>query len=191
MKRYAVKVVVSSVLLSAVALALFATDVLGPGETQAIKIVAARKLSMTAIGANVGDLRVKVGKGDIKGVAANATAIASLATYLPIVFEKTYSNVYPVPNSQFFFKGADATDFMNLASNLNREAETLAGLAGKEDKAGVEAQVGKLLGTCRACSSAPTTYTRYLFNLRISDINGMEKSHFLILCEIAGMGPTL
>ena len=141
-------------LFCVVALTLFATDVLGPGSNPAAQIVGARKLAMRAIGANVGDLKGKVAKGESKAVAANANAIASLATFLPTVYDKEYSEVYPVAGSPYYFKGATVEEVRKLSGNLNREAETLAALAMKEDKAGVEAQMNKLLGSCGACHKA-------------------------------------
>ena len=97
------------------------------------------------------DISGKIKTGNIKGVDPNAGSIAALAAFLPLVYEKTYSEVYPVKGSKYFFKGAVLADIEAAAENLRIEAEELMRFAAANDKSTVEAQVHKLLGTCGGC----------------------------------------
>ena len=130
---------------------LFATDVLLPGQSSPAQVVAARKYAMMSIGGLVGDIKAKIGAGRVKAVSASARAMASLATFIPLVFKDTYAEVYPVEGSKYFFKGGDAAAIAAKAGGLNAAAEQLALLADGGDKAGAEAQANQLLAACGAC----------------------------------------
>ncbi len=153
MKRKALTILslIVSVSVCLIAAKIYAQGVLKPGHRSPEQVVAARKFAMGALAADVGDLDGKIKAGNIKGVAANAKSIAALATFLPLVYEKTYPEVYPVKGSKFFFKGAVLADIEAAAENLRIQAEELMSLATANDKSAVEAQVRKLLGTCGGC----------------------------------------
>ncbi len=139
------------VLVCVIAATISAQGVLKPGQKSPEQVVAARKFAMGALGANFGDLTGKIEAGNIKGVAANAKSIVALATFLPLVYEEKYPEVYPVKGSESFFKGAPLADMEAAAENLRIQAEELMKLASADDKSGVQAQVEKLLGSCKNC----------------------------------------
>jgi hypothetical protein len=105
---------------------------------------------MRIIGANVREIRGRIKAGSIDGVAANAGSIAALATFLPLVYKDTYPNVYPVKGSKYFYK-AEISDVEAAFEDLRTQAEELRKLAAADDRAGIEAQARKLLGTCGGC----------------------------------------
>jgi len=144
-------VVGTVVLLLFVAASVFALDILLPSGNAPAQVVSIRKYAMVTNGASVADLRAKIGSGAVKAVAANARAIAAVGSLLAPLFVDTYSTVYPVQGSRFFYKGGAAADFQAAARGLVSAAEDLVALADKEDKAGVDAQVAKLQGACGAC----------------------------------------
>lgn len=128
---------------------LSSTSQKSPGQA-----VAVRKFAMRAFGANFGDIRGKIKAGNIKGIAANASSIAALATFLPLVFDERYPGVYPVKGSKYFFKGAPRRNIEGGFKNLRAQAAGLMKAASAGDKSGVEAQFGKLLGACKGCHKA-------------------------------------
>ena len=132
----------------------FALDILLPGASAPEKVVSIRKFAMMANGANVADLRAKIGSGATKAVVANARSIASVGSLLAPAFTDTLSSVYPVQGSRYFFKVGTAADFQAAARNLVMAAEELVAVADKEDRAGIDAQVARLQGTCGACHAA-------------------------------------
>jgi cytochrome c556 len=132
------------------AAAAFATDVVTPGATPS-QVVAARKLAMGANGALAGDMQAKLTAGNVKQVAADARAMAAIAALMPLVFTETYTDVYPVQGSKFFFKEGAAEDFAALAGGLNTAAEALAKIAESGDRAAASAQFGKIGAACGAC----------------------------------------
>jgi cytochrome c556 len=146
------RLVLCTVLLLAFGASAFATDVVGPGASPA-QIVRARKLAMASNGGLAGDIQAKLTAGNVKAVAADARAIAAIATLVPLIFTAAYSDVYPVPGSKFFFKGGPADDFAAAAGGLNAAAEDLASAAGTGDKAATSAAFGKLGAACGACHS--------------------------------------
>ncbi len=151
MKKIFVVTVLVLALLGAAGQQVFAADVLLPGSSSPAQVVAARKYAMAVIGGLVGDIKAKVGAGSVKAAAASARAIASLATFLPLVFQETYAEVYPVQGSKFFFKGGAAADFAARAGDFKAAAEQLALFADQGDKAGADAQANQLLAGCGAC----------------------------------------
>jgi len=80
--------------------------------------------------------------------------IAALATFLPLVYEDTYSQVYPVKGSKYFFKGALLADMETSYESLRIQAQKLMKLASANYKSEVEAQAGKLFGACGSCHNA-------------------------------------
>ena len=142
------------ILAAAVALlasvGVFALDVLSPGDSPPARLVLARKAAMQAIFANAGDMNAKLAAGNIKGIAVNARSMAVIGTFLPTAFSGTYLDAYPA-GYKFFFKGGPIADFQAKAQVFVTAVETIATLAAKEDKAGVEAQLGTLGGACGAC----------------------------------------
>ena len=151
MKKALGAAVLAIVLLGATGAELFATDVLLASPSSPQQVVAARKYAMAAIGGLVGDIKAKIGAGSVKAVSASARAMASLATFLPLVYKETYAEVYPVEGSKFYFKGAPAAAIAARAGDLNAAAEELARVADKDDKAGADAQSNQLLASCGAC----------------------------------------
>lgn len=151
MKKAVTVAILAVVLLGAAAAQLFATDVLLPSGSAPAQVVAARKYAMVCIGGLVGDIKAKIGAGSVKAVSASARAVASIATFLPLVFNETYAEVYPVEGSKYFFKGAPASAIAAGASGLNAAAEELAGIAAKDDKAAADAQANQLLAACGLC----------------------------------------
>jgi hypothetical protein len=133
------------------AMAGFALDVLSPGDSNPIQLVMARKAAMQANGANMADLNAKLAAGSLKAMAANARSIAATGAFLPLALTDTYSSVYPVEGSKFLFKGGPIADIKLKAQALVDAAAALIPLADKEDKAGLTAQVPKILATCGAC----------------------------------------
>lgn len=140
----------SVILVFALATTIYAQMVLKPGQNSPSQTVAARKFAMRMLGANVGDLTGKIKGGNLKGVVANAGSIAALATFLPMVFQETFSDVYPVRGSKYYFKGG-LPDVGAAFGSLKKEAQALMELAKSNDKSAIEAQRGKMLGTCGAC----------------------------------------
>lgn len=137
-------------LVSVISASIFAQTVLKEGQNSPSQIVSARKFAMKMLWANVGDLTGKIKEGNLKGVAANAGSIAALATFLPVAFQETYADVYPVQGSKYYYKGG-LPDVGAAFENLNREAQALMKLAQSNDKSAIEAQRGKMLGACGAC----------------------------------------
>ena len=130
---------------------LAALDVVVPGQATPAQVVAARKSGMMANAMNAGDLSAKLTAGNIKAMAANAQALASLGAFFPVAFAEAYPEAYPVAGSKFFFKSGPKEQFPALAQVFTTAAEDLAKLAEKESKDGVSAQMPKLLGACNAC----------------------------------------
>jgi hypothetical protein len=151
MKKILVISILAVILLGVAAEQLLATDVLLPGSSAPAQVVAARKYAMVAIGGLVGDIKAKIGAGSLKAVSASARAMASLATFLPLVFNETYAELYPVEGSKFFYKGATIPAIAARAGELSAAAEQLARLADGGDKAGVDAQSNQVLASCGAC----------------------------------------
>jgi hypothetical protein len=154
MKRKALMISGSIVLVCMVAATIYAQGVLKPSQKSPEQVVAARKFAMGAMGADAGDLREKIKAGNIQGVAANAGSIAALATFLPLVYQETYTQVYPVKGSKFFFKEAPLANMEAASENLKIQAQELMKLASANDKSGVNAQVEKLFGACGGCHKA-------------------------------------
>lgn len=132
---------------------IYAQDVLKSTQSSPDQIVAARKLAMRAIAANVGDLNKKINSGDIKGVATNATNISALATFLPLVFKERYPAVYPVKGSKYYYR-SEIPDVETAFKDLKARADALGKSAMAADRAGVEAASKKLLGSCGGCHRA-------------------------------------
>ncbi len=154
MKRKALMILSLIVLVCMMAVTIDAQGVLKPNQRSPEQVVAARKFAMGAMGANAGDLKGKIKTGNIKGIAANAASIAALATFLPLVYQETYSQVYPVKGSKYFFKGAPLANTEAAYENLRIQAQKLMKLASANDKSGVEAQTEKLFGACGSCHKA-------------------------------------
>ncbi len=154
MKRKALIIWSLIFLVCIIAATLNAQGVLKPNQWSPEEVVAARKLAMGAMGADAKDLGGKIKAGNIKGVAANAGSIAALAAFLPLVYEETYPQVYPVKGSKFFFKGAPLANMEAASENLRIQAQELMKLASANDKSGVEAQTEKLFGACGSCHKA-------------------------------------
>ena len=132
---------------------VFALDVLVPNE-QPLHIVLVRKYAMVTNFQLYSDLSAKVKAGTIKAMVADARALVVIGSVLPLAFADTYSSVYPVQGDKYFYKGGNDADFMAKAQAFTTAAEELVAIADKEDKAGAEAQVTKLFGTCGACHAA-------------------------------------
>lgn len=77
-----------------------------------------------------------------------------MATFLPLVYENRYTQVYPVKGSKFFFKEALLANMEAASENLKIQAQELMKLASANDKSGVKAQTDKLLGACGSCHKA-------------------------------------
>jgi cytochrome c553 len=150
MKKTPLTVLSLIILVSVIAGTIYAQGVLKQTQSSPEQVVAARKFAMRIIGANVREIRGKIKAGSIDGVAANAGSIAALATFLPLVYKDTYPNVYPVKGSKYFYK-AEISDVEAAFENLRTQAEELRKLAAADDRAGIEAQARKLLGTCGGC----------------------------------------
>ena len=142
------------VLVCFISAMVYAQGVLKPGRQSPEQVVSARKFAMGALAANARDLGAKIKAGNIKGVVTHATSIAALATFLPLVYEETHSEVYPVKGSKYFFKGAPQADTEAGYESLRIQAQKLMKLASANDKSGVEAQTGKLFGACGSCHKA-------------------------------------
>jgi len=140
-----------AVLVCFISAMVYAQGVLTPGQLSPEQVVSARKFAMGALAANAGDLGKKIKAGKIKEVVTHAASIAALATFLPLVFEKTYPEVYPVKGSKYFFKGAAPEQIEAAAENLRVQAEKLMRLAAANDKSAVEAQLGNLFSSCGGC----------------------------------------
>ena len=154
MKRKALMILGSIVLGCVIAATIYAQGVLKPNQWSPEQVVAARKFAMRAIGADAGDLREKIKAGNIKEILANAGSIAAIATFLPMVYENRYTQVYPVKGSKFFFKGAPLANMEAASENLKIQAQELMKLASANDKSGVNAQINKLFSACGGCHKA-------------------------------------
>lgn len=130
---------------------VYAQGVLKSGQHSPEQVVSVRKFAMGALAANAGAIDAKIKAGKIKEVVTHATSIAALSAFLPLVFEKTYPEVYPVKGSKYFFKGAVSAQIEAAAENLRVQAEKLMRLAAANDKSAVEAQVGNLFSSCGGC----------------------------------------
>ncbi len=149
-----VRLIGSLLLTLATVQGLSATDVLLPRDNPPLRVVLVRKLTMQAQAGNVADLQAKLGSGAVAAMAANARSLAVTATYIPTVFNETYSEAYPIQGDRYFFKGAPIDAVRSLAQNLNTAAEELAAKAQANDRAGVDAALPRVLGACGACHSA-------------------------------------
>lgn len=143
----------SIVLVLVLSASIFAQTVLKEGQNSPLQIVSARKFAMRMFGANVGDLSGKIQSGNLKGVAANAGSIAALATFLPLAYQKTHADVYPVEGSKYYYKGG-LPDVGAAFRNLKKEAQALMEVTQSNDHSAIETQKGKLLETCGACHEA-------------------------------------
>ena len=143
----------SIILILVVSASIFAQTVLREGQNSPSQIVSARKFAMRMLGANVGDLTAKIKQGNFKGVAANAGNISALATFLPLAYQETHADVYPVEGSKYYYNGG-LPDVGAAFGNLKKEAQILMKLARSNDHSAIEAQKGKMLGTCGACHQA-------------------------------------
>ena len=154
MKRKALMILGLIVLGCVIAATIYAQGVLKPNQRSPEQVVVARKFAMRAMGADVGDLKGKIKTGNIKGVAANASSIAAVATFLPLAYEETYSQVYPVEGSKYFFREAPLANIEIASENLRIQAQELMKLASADDKSRVNVQVEKLFGACGGCHKA-------------------------------------
>jgi hypothetical protein len=154
MKRKRLTMLGVVIFVCMIAASIYAQGVLNPSQKVPAQVVSARKFAMGAIAGNAGSTKGKIDAGDIKGVAVHAKSIAALATFLPLAYDETYSQVYPVKGSKYFFKRAAVADMVTGFMNLRKQAEALMKLASADDKSGVEAQLGKLFGSCGACHKA-------------------------------------
>jgi cytochrome c556 len=150
MKKKPLTIVSLIILACVIAATIYAQGVLKQGQSSPEQVVAARKFAMRTMAANAGEIRGKIKAENIKGVAANARSIAALATFLPLVYNEKYRDVYPVAGSKYFYK-AEISDVEAAFEDLRAQAEELMRLAAADDKSGVEAQARKLLGTCGGC----------------------------------------
>ena len=125
--------------------------VLNPDDASPEEVVLARKCAKKTMMANFKELKGKMEAGNIKEIAGNAKTIAALATSLPLMYKTTYSEVYPISGSKYHYKGGDLAGFVQATQNVFDEAQTLAKLSESNDASGVEAQVPKLLASCKAC----------------------------------------
>jgi cytochrome c556 len=151
MNKRIVLALAGALLLCFAAGTLPALDVVVPGRATPAQVVTARKSGMLANAMNAGDMSAKLTAGNIKAMAANAQALASLGAFLPVAFAEAYPEAYPVAGSKFFFKSGPKEQFQSLAQNFTTAAADLLELAEKESKDGVTAQMPKLLGACGAC----------------------------------------
>ncbi len=140
-----------AVLVCMVAATIYAQSVLKTGQASPEQVVAVRKFAMKAMSAAVKDLKGKIETSNIKGIAANAKSIVAIAIFLPLVYEKTYSEVYPVKGSKTFYKGGPVSGIEAASENLRLQAESLVRLASANDESGVNAQVDELRGACKNC----------------------------------------
>jgi cytochrome c556 len=143
----------SIVLVLVISASIFAQTVLKEGQNSPSQIVASRKFAMKMLGANVGDLSGKIKAGNFQGVAANAGSITALATFLPLAYQETHADVYPMQGSKYYYKGG-LPNIGAAFGNLKMEAQALMKLSKSNDKAAIEAQRGKMLGACGACHKA-------------------------------------
>lgn len=143
----------SVVLVLVISASIFAQTSLTGNLNSPKQIVAARKFAMKMLGANVGDLSGKIKVGNLKGVVANAGSIVSLSTFLPVAFQETHTDAYPVQGSKYYYKGG-LPDVEAAFGNLKREAERLMQMANAGDKSGIDAQRDKMLAACGACHQA-------------------------------------
>ncbi len=125
MKRKGLMILGLIVLVCVIATTIDAQGVLKPSQRSPEQVVAVRKFAMGAMGANAGDLEGKIKAGNIKRVAANAVSIAALANFLPLIYEETYLQVYPVKGSEYFFKGAPQADTEAGYESLRIQAQKL------------------------------------------------------------------
>ncbi len=130
---------------------VYAQGVLTPGQRSPEQVVSARKFAMGALAANAGDLGTKIKAGKIKEVVTHAASITALSIFLPLVYEKTYSEVYPVKGSKSFFKSVSISGIEAASESLRQQAEALERLASANDESGVNAQVDELRGACKNC----------------------------------------
>ena len=149
-KRTWILIVGVSVFAAAGVLAL---EAVLPGDATPAQIVLTRKAAMQSFAANVGDLRAKSAANAVKQVAVNARSMAVIGTFLPSLFGDAYATDYPA-GFKFFYKGGSGAEIRMKAQTLVSAAETLADLADKEDKPGVDAQIAVLQATCGACHGA-------------------------------------
>ncbi len=139
------------VLVCVISAMAYAQGVLTSQQGSAEQVVSVRKFVMRVLASNAGDIGAKINAGKIREIVTPATSIAALATFLPLVYDKTHSEVYPVTGSKYFFKKAVPAQIETVSENLRVEAEKLAKLAKANDKSAVEAQAGNLFGSCGAC----------------------------------------
>ncbi len=150
MKKRTITMLSLVIMVCLTAATIYSQGVLKGSKSSPAHVVAVRKFAMKTMGANVGDIRGKIGAGNIKGIGANAGSIAALATFLPLVYQDPYGDVYPVAGSKYFYKGK-LSDIEVASEQQRAEAEKLMGLASVNNKSAVEAQVEKLLGACGNC----------------------------------------
>ena len=153
MKKNAAKALFVVILFFLAGSAFAETGVLSPDDAKPKQVVLARKFVKNTLFANFKELQGKMKAGNITGISVNAKTIAALASLLPLVFKETYTEVYPISGSKYYYKGGSLSRFVQAAQNLFDQAETLAKLSESNDTSGVEAQMSKLFDNCKACHS--------------------------------------
>ncbi len=145
MRNFMLAGAAATVLVAGVAGAQQAT----PAAPSAAELVAARQAGFRLMGANFGQLRGAVARGDdVKPLGGPARAIAGWARAMPALFPAGATT----PQSEALpTVWSDRAGFETAAADLAREAMKLSDLAKAGDAPGFAAQLQVVGGTCGAC----------------------------------------
>ena len=133
---------------------LYAQNVLDADMRSPVQVVKARKYLMQTISANLKELARKFQAGNIQDIPVNADSIAAIATVIPPLFKEKYEQVYPIPGSKTFFKGASASEFKAASESLRISAIKIKQSAANGNKKGIEDGLAALTSSCGMCHSA-------------------------------------
>ncbi|MFH1488732.1 MAG: cytochrome c [Pseudomonadota bacterium] len=132
----------------------YASSVLKTDMSDGLQVVIARKFLMEAVKENVVSINQRLTGGNIQEAAVNGETIAAVATVLPPLFKETHQAVYPVKDSNSFFKGAEPAPFEKAAEALRAAAMDVKKAADAKDAGGLKKAFGALGESCGGCHAA-------------------------------------
>ncbi len=143
-----------SITIVATASVLYSQVVLKTDMRSPDQVVQARKYIMKIITENMGDMANKLKAGNIQDIPVNAGSIAAMTIVLPPLYREKYEQAYPIKGSDYYFKGAPASEFELASQKLRSAAITIKKDSENGNKADIQAGLAILVSACRSCHSA-------------------------------------
>jgi cytochrome c556 len=132
----------------------YAASVLKTDMSDGLQVVIARKFLMEAVKENMVAIHKRLAGGNVLEAAVNGETIAAIATVLPPMFKETYQAIYPVKDSDSFFKGAEPAPFEKAAEALRSAAMDVKEAAEAKGVDGLKKAIGMLGASCGGCHTA-------------------------------------